>query len=204
MDRLTTDNEKYQTLYLSLLNINQENIGAFSKLLISIGQTQGRFVENSKSIENKIISRDYLQKIEEKYIEKVEFITSSVSISEINGFRAVFFLWKYIDERGLSDYIGELLNSEIDKLKFISTLACRWTGTTTGWSYYSDDYEKFISRKDIYDSIMNIDKNMLYLFTELEQVKLASFVCNYNKGEFDHVSEEEAKKLLEKWKEMNL
>lgn len=34
---------------------------------------------------------------------------------------------------------------------------------------------------------------MLYLFMGLEQVKLASFVCNYNKGEFDHVSEEEAK-----------
>lgn len=92
MDRLTTDDEKYQTLYLPLLNINQENIGAFSKLLISIGQTQGRFVENSESIENKIISLDYLQKNEKKYIEKVKFFTSSISISEINEFRVVFFL----------------------------------------------------------------------------------------------------------------
>ena len=199
LDRLTTDDEKYQTLYLSLLNINQENIGAFSKLLISIGKSHGRFVENSESIENKIINLDYLQKIEKKYIEKVEFITSSVSISEINEFRAVFFLWKYIDERGLSNYVGELLNSEIDKLKFISTLACRWTGTTPGWSYYSNDYEKFISKKDIYDSIMNIDKNMLREFTELEQIKLASFVCNYDKGEFDHASEDEARELVKRW-----
>lgn len=46
---------------------------------------------------------------------------------------------------------------------------------------------------------MNIDKNMLREFTELEQIKLASFVCNYDKGEFDHASEDEARELVKRW-----
>ena len=47
---------------------------------------------------------------------------------------------------------------------------------------------------------MKFDKNMIDEFTEMEQIKLASFVCNYDKGEFYHVSEDEARELLKQWK----
>ena len=46
---------------------------------------------------------------------------------------------------------------------------------------------------------MKFDKNMLHEFTELEQIKLASFICNYDKGEFDRASEDEARELLKQW-----
>ena len=46
---------------------------------------------------------------------------------------------------------------------------------------------------------MKFDKNMLHEFTELEQIKLASFVCDYDKGEFDRASEDEARELLRRW-----
>ena len=47
---------------------------------------------------------------------------------------------------------------------------------------------------------MKFDKNMLHEFTELEQIKLASFVCNYDKDEFNRTSEDEARELLKQWK----
>ena len=196
LDRLTTDDEKYQTLCLSLHNINQENIGVFSKLLINLGEVYGIFKNKSSTEESPKINVEYLQKIYIKFVEKVEYITYNVSTSEIIAFRPVFYLWKYVDEKGLSEYIEKTFETEVGKLKFISSLAVK---SGIGWEYYSNEYVKYISDKEIYNSIMKFDKNMLHEFTELEQIKLASFVCDYDKGEFDRASEDEARELLRRW-----
>lgn len=200
LDRHTTDNEKYQTLCLSLHNINQENIGAFSKLLINLGQVHGIFKNKSSTEESQKFNVEYLRKIYIKFVEKVEYITSNVSISEIINFRPVFYLWKYVDEEGLSEYIQKTFETEVGKLKFITSLAGKWVGNSVGWEYYSNEYVKYISDREIYNIIMKLDKNMLHEFTELEQIKLATFVCNYDKGEFDRASEDEARDLLKQWK----
>lgn len=48
--------------------------------------------------------------------------------------------------------------------------------------------------------IQSFDKKKLDEFTEVEQIKLASFTLNYNKHEMDHVNEQEALKLVNEWK----
>lgn len=200
LDRLTTDDEKYQTLCLSLHNINQENIGSFSKLLINLGQVHGIFKNKSSTEESQKFNVEYLRKIYIKFVEKVEYITSNVFISEIINFRPVFYLWKYVDEEGLSQYIERIFETEVGKLKFITSLAGKWVGNGVGWKYYSNEYVKYISDKELYNIIMKFNKNMLHEFTELEQIKLASFICNYDKGEFDHANEDKARELLRRWK----
>lgn len=199
LDRLEFDDERYRILYLAMLNINEINIGTFSRLLIYLGQVQGIFKNKLSTEEFPKNNIEYLQKIYMKFVEKVEYITSNVSTSEIIGFRPVFYLWKYVDEEGLSDYIQKTFETEVGKLKFISSLANKWVGNGIGWEYYSNEYVNYISDKEIYNIIMKFDKNMLHEFTELEQIKLASFICNYDKGEFDHANEDEARELLKQW-----
>ena len=200
LDRLEFDDERYRILYLAMLNINEINIGTFSRLLIYLGQVQGIFKNKLSTEEFQKNNIEYLQKIYMKFVEKVEYITSNVSTSEIIGFRPVFYLWKYVDEEGLSDYIQKTFETEVGKLKFISSLANKWVGNGIGWEYYSNEYVNYISDKEIYNIIMKFDKNMLHEFTELEQIKLASFICNYDKGEFDHANEDEAREILRRWK----
>lgn len=48
--------------------------------------------------------------------------------------------------------------------------------------------------------IQDFDKNKLDVFTETEQIQLASFVLNYHKHETDHVYEQDALELVNKWK----
>ena len=199
LDRLEFDDERYRILYLAMLNINEINVGTFSRLLIYLGQVQGIFKNKLSKEEFQKNNIEYLQKIYMKFIEKVEYITTNVSTSEIIDFRPVFYLWKYVDEEGLSDYIQKTFETEVGKLKFISSLANKWVGNGIGWEYYSNEYVNYISDKEIYNIIMNFDKNILHEFSELEQIKLASFVCNYNKDEFDRASEDEAKELLKQW-----
>ena len=200
LDRLEFDDERYRILYLAMLNINEINVGTFSRLLIYLGQVQGIFKNKLSTEEFQKNNIEYLQKIYIKFVEKVEYITSNVSTSKIIGFRPVFYLWKYVDEEGLSDYIQKTFETKVGKLKFISSLAGKWKGNDIGWEYYSNEYVNYISDKEIYSIIMKFDKNMIDEFTEMEQIKLASFVCNYDKGEFDHVSEDEARELLKQWK----
>ena len=199
LDRFESDDERYRVLYLPMLKINEINVGAFSKLLINLGQVYGIFKNNSSSEEFPKINVEYLRKIYIKFVEKVEYITSNVSSSEIIDFRPVFYLWKYVDEKGLNQYINRIFETEVGKLKFISSLASKWIGNGISWEYYSNEYVKYISDKEIYNIIMTFDKKRLHEFTELEQIKLASFVCNYDKGEFDHASEDEARELLKRW-----
>lgn len=200
IDRLATDEEKYLSLSSLIGNADETSLGTISNLLINIGRTHGRYVENIENRDKRIITVEYLQKLEEIYLDKIKEITNSVSISDIVGFKDVYYLWRYIDEIGLSKYIDKLFKSEVDKLKFVTSLANKWVGSNIGWAYYSNIYEKFISNDEIYISIMEFDKNMLHEFTELEQIKLATFVCNYDKGEFDRASEDEARDLLKQWK----
>ena len=199
LDRLEFDDERYRILYLAMLNINEINIGTFSRLLIYLGQVQGIFKNKLSTEEFPKNNIEYLQKIYMKFVEKVEYITSNVFTSEITSFRSVFYLWKYVDEEGLSDYIQKTFETEVGKLKFISSLANKWVGNGIGWEYYSNEYVNYISDKEIYNIIIKFDKNMLHEFTKLEQIKLASFICNYDKGEFDHANEDEAQELLKQW-----
>lgn len=80
-------------------------------------------------------------------------------------------------------------------------MASKWNGTNgSGWSFYSKNYSEYVSQDEIYDMIQSFDKNKLDEFTEVEQIKLASFTLNYNKHEMNHVNEQEALKLVNEWK----
>ena len=68
------------------------------------------------------------------------------------------------------------------------------------WSFNSKRYSSYISDEEVYDLIQNYDKTSIDLFSDVEQVKLATFILNYHKEEMNHANEQEAFELVEKWK----
>lgn len=201
LERLNTEEEKYNVLCSSLRNIRATGLGAITKIIINIERSHGRLVENSKCEEKQIISLFHLNEMEDIFLEKVKIIVKSTPISNIKNFRAILYLWKFLDEEGVYKYIRDLFVSEVNKLKFITTLSYRWEGTNgVGWEFYENDYRGYISNNEIYTSIENFDKDKLYEFTEDEQIKLASFVGNFEKNGLDIINEKEAKEILNQWK----
>lgn len=61
-------------------------------------------------------------------------------------------------------------------------------------------YKWICNNKEVYNMIQGFDKSKLNQFTDIEQIKLASFVLNYNKNEMDHVDEQEVLNLISEWK----
>lgn len=198
--KLNTEEEKYRIICSTVQRVNKDGVGAVAEFIINIENSYGRLSSDSENKEKQIISLVHLKELEKIYVEKIRNITSSESISYIKGFIVAFNLWEFIDKKGTSDYINSLFESEVNTLKFICSTAIKSIGSGIGWSFDSELYEKYISESEVTNIIENFDKNKLEEFTEIEQIKLASFVLNSNKNGADSINEEEVQKLVKQWK----
>lgn len=199
LDRLNPE-DKFQVL-TSLINTTDErSLYHVSSILYNMKNKYDKdevtFISKNEQAKN----LEYFKNIVNIYVEKVKEITREVSITDIKEFLAIFHEWKTIDNIELSKYLEFIFESEIAKLKFITALASERNELRgRKWIYFPNLYSEFLSNNDIYNSIINFDKKRLHEFTELEKIKLATFVCNHDKGDYDYASEDEARELLKRW-----
>ncbi len=199
--RLKTEEEKYDIIRSTVENINKTGLGMMARIINRIELAYGRLAGNSEKKEEQIISLNHLEEVEKIYVARIRDIDKSESVLDMNEFNFVFYLWECLDKDGVEKCLKGLFKSEVNKLKFICAMASKWNGTNgSGWSFYSKNYSEYVSQDEIYDMIQSFDKNKLDEFTEVEQIKLASFTLNYNKHEMNHVNEQEALKLVNEWK----
>lgn len=198
---LNTEEEKYDIIRSAVENVKKNGLGTMASIINRMELAYGRLAGESEKEDQQFISLVHLEELEKIYLERIRAIASSESILDIIDFRLAFYLWECFDKGGLKDYLEELFENELNKLKFICAMAGRWKGDYgNGWSFDSKIYSEYLSHDDIYGLIQTIGKNNLDEFTEIEQIKLASFVLNYHKNETGHVNEQEAQKLINQWK----
>ena len=199
LDRLNPE-DKFQVL-TSLINTTDErSLYHISSILYNMKNKYDKDVVTLVSKNEQAKNLEYFKNIVNIYVEKVKEITREVSITDIKGFLSIFHEWKTIDNIELSKYLEFIFESEITKLKFITALASERNELRgRKWIYFPNLYSEFLSNNDIYNSIINFDKKRLHEFTELEKIKLATFVCNHDKGDYDYASEDEARELLKRW-----
>ena len=113
-----------------------------------------------------------------------------------------FYLWECLDKDRAQIYLKEILKEDFNILKFVCSIASRWNGTDgSGWFFKLNNYLTYISPDTIYKKIQEFDKRDLYKFTLDDQIKLASFVLNYEKSDNNYgVNKKLAKNLVNKWK----
>lgn len=199
--RFKTEKEKYRIIRSAVENVSKTGLGTMARIINGIELAYGRLAGDSEKMDEQIISLRHLEELENIYVTRVHSIANSESILDMNEFHIVFYLWECFDKEGAVDYLEGLFRTEVNKLKFICAIAGKWNSTNgSGWSFYQKDYSKYISQDEAYNMIQSFDKNKLDEFTDIEQIKLASFVLNYNKTEMGHANEQEALKLVNEWK----
>lgn len=207
LKRLETSKERSDIIKSTLENISDSELGVIAGTIIRIEDSYGRLTGTLKNEEDQIISEDDLLEIENKYINKINEIIKDKdypdSILEIYGFQMAFYLWKCLDKDGAKKYISDIFKYDLKKLRFICSMAWRWDGTKyNGWGFNSELYSEYIQDEDINNLIQDYAKKNLDKFSELEQIKLASFVLNYYIKDMKYGSnEEQAAKLVEEWKQ---
>lgn len=201
----TIDSEckRYEIIYSILKNSNKSNIGLIADILNQEEMAFGRFGNKTERTDLQFVSLKHLEYLEKIYIDKIKLIAKSENMLNMRVFNIVFYLWEDLDKEGAENYVKKLFNDKVSKLKFICTKAYFFRGSNDyGWDFNLKSYSNYISREDLYNGIKDSVKNHLDEFTKEEQIILASFVLNYenNNDDFNHVSENEALQLIEKWK----
>lgn len=197
--KLKTEEERYQPIRSAVKNANNTGLGTMARIINRIELAYGRLAGDSENKDKQIISLEHLKELEKIYVERICAIASSESLLKINEFRFAFYLWKCFDEDGAVEYLEKLFKNEMNKLKFVCAMAGKWNGTNgSGWGFDAKTYAEYISPDEVYDLIQSFDKSKLDVFSETEQIKLATFVLNYHKTEY--VNEQEARQLVNQWK----
>ena len=205
---LDSEYERYEIIYSILKNSNKSNLGLIATILNQEEMAFGRFNNKTERKDLQLVSLKHLESLEKIYIDKIKLIAKSENMLNTGVFNIVFYLWEDLDKEGAENYVKKLFNDKVSKLKFICTKAYFFRDLNDcGWDFNLESYSNYISRKDFYNEIKNFAKDHLDEFTKEEQIKLASFVLNYenNSDDFNHAYEREALQLIEKWKsESNL
>lgn len=201
--RIKTSNERFDIIKNTLEDMSKFGLGVIACTINRIELSYGRLAGEFENKEEQIISKEDLLKIEKIYIDKIQNMAYSDSILGIKEFYMAFYLWECLDKDGAKNYISYIFKDNLQKLRFICSMAGRWDGTEgNGWSFYLEKYVDYISDEEIYNLIQNYAKNNLEKFSELEQIKLATFILNYEKDDRIHgANEHQAAKLVEEWKQ---
>lgn len=201
MSRINDESERYSLIKNVLENINKEQLGTLASFINKIEISHGRLAGKEENIDKQLISLHYLNNIEEIYISKINEITQAEVIIDMSGFNIAFYLWECLDKDKAQSYLNNILKEDHNILKFICAIASRWTSSNgdSGWDFPLDKYLTYVSKDTIYEKIQAFDKGLLDIFTLEDQIKLASFVLNYESLNHYDVSEEEAMKLVNEW-----
>ena len=202
ISKINDENERYNLIKSVLENINKEQLGTLASFINRIELSHGRLAGKEEHIEKQLITLQHLIDIELIYVSKINEITQSEVIIDIRDFHMAFYLWECLDKDRAQNYLDNILKEDNNILKFICAIASKWTSdnNTSGWDFPLDKYLTYISKDAIYEKIQEFDKRQLDTFTLENQIKLASFVLNYESSDHHNVNEKEAMKRVNDWK----
>lgn len=195
--------KRYELICSAVNDVNEKNLGTLAGVINTIENIHRNQEGASPNEERLIISIDYLNIIERLYLTKLNDIIKNYCIFDLYKGSIIFYLWRYLDKDNAESYLDKILKSNINILKFICSIAYRYNGTNSfGWGFNIDEYANIISKEEIYNTIQEFDKRKLSQFSKVDQIKLASFVLNYDKNDWDRVYEVDAQRLVDKWGEI--
>lgn len=197
LERISTSEERFEVLKQTLQSIKKHGLSTIGRIINSIELAYGRLAGNEEKRNEQIIDLNQLIELEKLYVKRVREFSNDGLLFDINGFGIVLYLWECFDNETAKEYMINVLKDDNVKLKFICSLAGKWSGTGgCGWLFYPEKYNKYISDEEIYQLISCLNREDFSKFSEEEQIKLASFFLNYKKDEEYHVTEEKAREWV--------
>ena len=203
--RVETQEKKYDIYVATIYDANFSALASIAADINRIELSYGRLAGEGKNIDEKeqSISIQQLELLEKMYVSRIKkLLIEHQSIFQCDKLFFIVYLWKSFERTSCVEYFKDILEEPISILKFIIRMASEWTGTSgRGWTFSEDNYKEFISKEKIIQTINKYSKgDILVDFSDEEHAKLASFLLNIDRGEFEHVTESEAMQLVAKWK----
>ena len=202
LKRIENENERFEVIQYAVNNVETKGLGQLGVLINTIELAYGRLAGENEKKEDQIISIEHLLKTEKIFLARIQNVAEEDAFLEIIDMRIACYLWKSFDENSFREFISEKLKDKIYKLRFLCTLAGEWNGTEgKGWGYSLKEFSEYILDEDVYNLIKGLNKTELNSFSQIEKIKLASFVLNYEAKDEYHANIEAAEALVKEWEE---
>jgi len=202
LKKIKSEDERYDVISAIAEAATKTGLGALARIINRIELGYGRLAGDVENKEEQIIRLDQLRNLEQLYVTAIQRIATEEDLLDLNDFSYIIYLWEALDQENAPKYIQGLMQDENQTLKYVCAMANRWNGTGgNGWSFNAEQYSSYISDDEIYNLIQKYDKKRLHVFSDNEQIKLASFFLNYQKDEMYHANEQKAMKLVQEWKQ---
>lgn len=203
LKRAGSSDEKYNIFTQIIENADLKTLNSMSEDINRIELGYGRLAGEGENKEEQIIKIEQLNKLEKLYVSRIKYLlTEKQSLFGCNKLFFIIYLWKSFDMASCEKYINDLLKDPVNILKFIVRMSTEWIGTEgRGWSFNEDNYSEFLSKNRIVEVINSYFKgDIIEVFSQEEEVKMASFILmDKNKYE-DNISEKDALDYVQEYK----
>lgn len=150
------------------------------------------------------MSNEEERRVKDKLIARIENVSENERIFKTLRFAIALKFWKEESPNSYQIFVNKVLEDDSKTLKFICAFTSKWNSSNheSGWYFYPENFENIISVEKILIKIEKLRNEILGpRFSNKEKLKLATLYLLYTSNFDDHVSEENALQLLEKWKE---
>lgn len=211
LEQINSLGSKYKIISSLVKSVNNIELGLIAKKISLIDNQMKKDMEDIKQFND----------FKEIYLSKISELIKEDKLLNINEFYYGFSIFRKLDKDGAEKYIEKIFSNDITKLKFICAFFEKWERKDYAlWQLLPREISEYVMIDEIYEVIDKLDKNRLDQFTEIEQIKLASFILGYResknkggesgingnttffKGRYDleiEAREDEARELVDKW-----
>ena len=189
LNKLKTKKEIYQIFISSIEQINIYGLGIIANMLNSVDVAY--FNVNYENQKYKILEKENLEECKIILLNKIKKAMGTNHFWKIHSFYSIISLWESIDKVSLELSLINLFSQDKNKLKYVCSIGNCWSGSNGNrWEFDESLYSKYFSKDEIYKIIDELKKEEFSLFSNLEQIKLASFYANYNTNNMEQYNEE--------------
>lgn len=200
VNRLDTENERFLLFYKAVESTSEVGIGSLARIILRIEYAYGRMPEGGEDTEGQIISEEHLEELKKAFQKKILDLSESKSIVDKPDFIKTLRLWELTDRTSAEQYIQIIRSDEKARIHLICVFAQGWSGSNgNGWSFNSNEYSAYFSTEEAVRWILKLDAESLHNFSEIEQIKLSSFVLYSQKLGTTYITEKEAKDMIKEW-----
>ena len=138
----------------------------------------------------RVLEKENLEECKIILLNKIKKVLGTNQLWKIHSFYSIISLWESIDKVGLELSLKKIFSEDNNKLKFICSIGNCWSSKENRWEFNESLYSKYFSKEEIYKIIDELEEEEFSLFSDLEQIKLASFFANYNTNDMEQYGEE--------------
>ncbi|SHJ59693.1 KAP family P-loop NTPase fold protein [Parasporobacterium paucivorans] len=180
MKRLS-ENERCQLLLELLDDADYESIQILSYMLNSFELSHGRLAAKGQTNGDKIVTIETLLICEDKFKIIIPRIMQEGNILDMNQAGFVSYMFECFEPELYEEYLYELFENDLNKVKYLILSAERWTGAGINWKY-NDEYKKYITEVAVLNAMKNcIDNDTIWSLDEERLHRAIAFLLWSNK-----------------------